>query len=194
MPYNGYDIDLSPFLGYDIKLVQAEPQKPLFSYYLSMYRSFYLTEKFGVRPELSFTQKGVDFSQYEYERITYKVKINYLEIPLSAIYQLRQTEKAAWEIYTGGYGALKLNAIKRVSTQTSEEIRQKVNSVKYFDGGIHLGINYKHSFYNELFFVDFRVFVGLCNIFKAPEDWTSTYFETPKTKITGIILSVGYEF
>ncbi len=193
-PYIGYDIDLSPFLGYDIKLVQAEPQKPLFSYYISIYRSFYLTEKFGLRPELSFAQKGVDFSQNEYERVIYKVRISYLEIPLSAIYQLRQTEKAEWEIYAGGYGALKLNAIKLVSTLTSEEYRQKVNAVNLFDGGLHLGANYKHRFLNNLLFVDFRVFIGLCNIFESPQDWTSTYFETPETKITGLSLSVGYEF
>ena len=132
VPYNDYDIDLSPFIGYDIKLVQAESQKPLFSYFISIYRMFYLTEKFGLRPELSFSQKGVDFSQHEYERIIYKVKISYLEIPLSATYQLRQTDKSEWEIYAGGYGALRLNAFKLVSTQTSEDYRRKVYAVKTF--------------------------------------------------------------
>jgi Outer membrane protein beta-barrel domain len=194
VPYNDYDIDLSPFLGYDIKSVQAEPQKPLLSLYISVYRSFQLTHKIGLRPELSYIEKGVNFSQHDYERIIYKVKINYLEIPLSAFYLLRQTENAEWEIYSGGYGALKLNAIKRVSTQSSEEVRQKVNSVKLFDGGLHLGANYKHRFYDDLLFVDLRIFMGLCNIFESPENWTSTYFETPKTKIIGLNLSVGYEF
>lgn len=194
VPYNGYDIDLSPFLGYDIKSVQTEPQKPLLSYYFSIYRSLFLTKKFGLRPELSLSNKGVNFSQYEYERIIYKVKISYLEIPLSAFYHLRQTENTEWEIYSGGYGAIKLNAIKRVSTQTSYEVRQKVNSVNFFDGGLHLGANYKHRFYDDLLFVDLRIYIGLCNIFESPEDWTSIYFETPKTKIAGLNLSVGYEF
>lgn len=194
VPYNDYDIDLSPFLGYDIKLVQAEPQNPLLSYYISIYRSFYLTKKIGLRPELSFTEKGVNFSQHEYERIIYKVKISYLEIPLSAFYHLRQTENAEWEIYSGGYAAFKINAIKSVSTQTSGEVKQKVNSVKLFDGGLHLGANFKHRFYNDLLFVDLCIYIGLCNIFESPEDWTSIYFETPKTKITGLNLSVGYEF
>ena len=194
VPYNDYDNDLSPFLGYDIKLVQAEPQNPLLSYYVSIYRSFHLTKKIGLRPELGFTEKGVNFSQNEYERIIYKVKIRYLEIPLSAFCLLRQTEKNGWEIYSGGYCALKLNAIKHVSTQTSGEIRQKVNSVKLFDGGLHLGANFKHRLYNDLLFVDLRIFIGFCNIFESPENWTSIYFETPKTKITGLNLSVGYEF
>ena len=194
VPYNDYDIDLSPFLGYDIKSVQAEPQKPLLSYYISVYRSFQLTKKIGLRPELSFTEKGVNFSQHDYEKIIYKVKINYLEIPLSAFYCIRQTENAEWEIYSGAYGAFKLNVIKHVSTQTSDEVRQKVSSVKLFDGGLHLGANFKHRFYNDLLFVDLRVFMGLCNIFESPEEWTSIYFETPKTKIAGLNLTVGYEF
>ena len=193
-PYNDFEIDLSPFLGYDIKLIQTEPQKPLLSYYLSAYKSFYLTKKFGFRPEMSFIQKGVDFSQHEYERIIYQVRISYLEIPLSAIYQFRDSGKAKWEIYTGGFVALRLNAIKRVSSQTSEAQKRKIRSVENFDGGLHLGISYKHKLYNNALSVDFRVFIGLCNIFESPEDWTRIYFETPKTKITGLNLSLGYEF
>ena len=194
VPYNDYDIDLSPFLGYDIKWVQAEPQNPLLSYYFSIYRSFYLTKNMGLRPELSFAGKGVNFSQHEYERIIYKVILGYLEIPLSAFYRLRQTEKAEWEIYSGGFAAFRLKAGKHVSTATSEELKQKINSVRLFDGGLQMGANYKHRFDNDLLFVDLRIFLGLCNIFKSPANWTSTYFETPETKIAGLELSVGYEF
>lgn len=193
-PYKDYDIDLRPFLGYDIELVQTGDQKPLFSPYITVYYTFNLTKRLGLRPELAFTQKGVNFSQFDYERIIYNVRINYIEIPLSVTYQFFQRENSISEIYLGGYAAYKINAVKKVASHNSSIEKIKVNSVNNFDTGIHLGVNYKHKFFNKLFLIDFRFFMGLNNIFKTPESWTSIYFSSQKTKITGINISLGYEF
>lgn len=193
-PYKGFDIDLRPYLGFDIEQAQTADQKPLFSPYVSLFYTFNLKKRLGIRPELSFTQKGVNFSQSDYERIIYKVRISYVEIPLSVTYQFSQKENSISELYIGGYAAYQINAVKEVASHNSSVEKTKVNSVNNIDAGLHLGVNYKHKFFNKFFLIDLRFFVGLSNIFEYPEDWTSIYFSTQKTKITGINISVGYEF
>ncbi len=193
-PYQDFEIDLRPYLGYDIESIQTTDQKPLISPYIGVYYNLALTQQIGLRPELSFTQKGVNFSHTDYERIVYKVLISYLEFPLSVTYQFLQKEKSIGEFYFGGYAAYKINAVKKVASHNSSIEKTKLNSVKNFEGGLHSGVNYKHKFFNKIFFIDLRVFIGLNNIFEKPEDWTSIYYDTQKTKNTGINLSVGYEF
>ena len=77
-PDLNYEVDLRPYLGYDIEWVQLGKQKPVLSPYLSLYHSFELGKSFYIRPELSFIQKRVNFNKFEYEKVIYKVKISYL--------------------------------------------------------------------------------------------------------------------
>lgn len=193
-PYQDYDIDLRPYLGYDIELAQTGNQQPIFAPYLSLFYTFHLADRLGLRPELSFTQKGVNFTQFEYERIIYKIRISYFEIPLSLSYQFLQKEKSISGFYFGGYTAYKIRAVKNVAAHNSSIKKTKLNSVKDLEGGIHLGVNYKHNYINKVFLIDIRFFMGLNDIFKISDDWTKFYYETQKTKITGINLSIGYEF
>lgn len=193
VPYKGYDVDLRPYLGYDIELVQLNPQKPLFSYYVNVYRMFSLTNRLGFLPELSFSQKGANFSISDYEEIIYKVKINYIEFPLSFSFQYLQKDRVFSDVYLGGYGAYRINAYKKVAFHNTEADRIKINTVSHFDWGMHLGIDFKYQINNKYFLVDLRLFLGLANVFETPENWTNIYFESHKTKITGINLSLGYE-
>ncbi len=193
VPYKGYDIDLRPYLGYDVELVQLNPQKPLFSTYISVYRKFNLTDRIGLQPALAFTQKGVNFSLSTYEEITYKVKINYAEIPISFSYQFVQKEKILSEVYLGGFIAYRINAHKKVATHNKAVEKIKVNTVNDFDGGVHLGGNAKYQVKNHFLVLDLSLFAGLKDIFTAPDNWTDIYTETHKTKITGLYLSIGYE-
>jgi hypothetical protein len=193
-PYKEYDIDLRPYVGYDIEWLQIQAQKPLASIYISAYRSFALRPRLTLRPELSFSQKGVNFSQYDYQRSVYKVKISYLELPLSLAYTFRQKERSSADIYLGGYGAFRLHANKKVAAHHSPVENTKLYSVKDFDGGFHLGGSYCHAFKDDFLLLDFRIFLELNDIFELPENWTSLYFSTHQTRLTGLHLSVGYEF
>ncbi len=193
-PYLAFDIDLRPYLGYDIEGAQLGEQKPVIYPYLGVYYNFQFSKRFGLRPEICFTQKGVSFSQSEYEDVVYKVKISYLEVPLSVGYAFIQKEKFMSEIYLGGYAAFKIKAVKKVGTHYTEPEKTELNSVENFDAGIHLGLNLKFKFFEKFFLFDMRVFQGLTNIFYMPQDYPSMYFETQKTKITGFNLTLGYEF
>ncbi len=193
-PYLAYDIDLRPYLGYDIEAAQLGDQNPVFYPYVGIYYNLQFSKGFGFRPELCFTQKGVSFSQSEYEKVIYKVKISYLEIPLSVGYKFIKKDKFVSELYLGGYFAFKMNAVKKVAVHNSLTESTELNSVESFDGGIHFGLNFKYKLFEKFFLLDIRAFQGLSNIFYMPEDQPKLYFETQKTKITGINLTLGYEF
>ena len=193
-PYKGFDIDLRPYLGYDVELIQLNPQKPLISPIISIYRRFNLSKRIGLQSEILFTQKGVDFSQADYEKIVYKVKINYLDIALSPNYQFIQKEKISGYLYLGGYGSFRLRAQKMVSTHSEEFEKTTIHTVNNFDWGLHFGNDYRYRINNRFLVFDLRLFLGMRNIFTTPEDWTDIYLETHKTKITGFNLSIGYEF
>lgn len=192
-PDKTYDVDLRPFLGYAIGLVQTEPQKPLVGPYISVYRLFGLTKRLWLRPEVSYAQKGVNFSQSGHEKITYKVKINYLEVPLSLNWQYIQKEKNFSDLYLGGYGAFSMNAFSVAAFHDEEAERVKLDAVKNFDWGLHLGLDYKHLVKEGSILVDLRLFLGLGDVLESPDNATKMYFDIHKTKFTGFNVSLGYE-
>ncbi len=193
-PNIGYDIDLRPYLGYDIEWVQLGNQKAVFSPFIGVYYNFQISKRFGLRPELSFTQKGVNFNQSDFERIIYKVKISYLEIPFSLAYKFIKKDKFVSELYLGGYGAFKINAIKKVASHNSSIEKTQIKCVKNFETGLHFGINFKHKIFEKFILFDIRIFQGLSNVFFIPEAQPELYFNTQKTKIAGFNLTIGYEF
>lgn len=192
-PNNDFDVDLRPYLGYDIEFAQAGEQKPLTSPYVSLYYAYSLTKSFGLQAAVGYSRKGVIFRRLDYEKIVYKVKINYLEIPLSLSFHYLQRDRSGGDIYVGGYGAFKLKASKELDMPDTPFSREEVKSVKAFEGGLHTGINYKHTLLGHHILIDLRIFIGLTNIFEPQEGWTPIYLENKKTKITGLNLSIGYE-
>jgi len=193
-PYLAFDIDLRPYLGYDIEGPQLGDQKPLISASVSVYYNFKLSNRFGLRPEISFTQKGVSFNQFEYERVIYKVIINYLEIPLSIAYQFIKKEKFITELYLGGFAAFNMGAVKKVANHNSQVEKTKIDNTNKVDGGIHLGLTFKYKISEDFVLLDLRLFEGLSDIFTMPEDQPKLYYSTQKTKITGVNITIGYEF
>lgn len=193
-PNISYDIDLRPYLGYDIEWIQLGEQKPLVSYYVGGYYNYQFSKRFSLKPELSFVQKGVSFSQSEYERIIYKIKISYLEIPLSIAFKYLKRERFSSELYLGGFGAFKLNAVKKTAFHNSDTEKVKISCIENFDAGIHFGISFKYKLFEKFILLDFRSFLGLTDVFYVPEDQIQLYHSIQKTKITGFNLTLGYEF
>jgi hypothetical protein len=193
-PFDGYDIDLRPYLGCDVELVQTNPQSPVVAFNIGIFRRIELSPRFGIQPEIAFSQKGVDFSASDYEDIVYKVKISYIDIPISLSYQYLKKEKALSHLYMGGYCAFKINAVKKVAFHHTHNKTTKLKSVKDMDYGIHAGVDYKYLIKKHSFLFDIRFFLGLNDIFISPESWSGIYKESHKTKITGVNISIGYEW
>lgn len=193
-PNIGYDIDLRPYLGYDIEWVQLGNQKPVMYPYLGSFYNFQFSNWFSLQPELSFTQKGVSFSQNEYEQITYKVKISYLEMPLSMAFKFINKEKFFSAFILGGYGAYKLSGIKIVASHNSGKEKTKIDCIENFEAGYHLGLNFKQVIFDQDILFEIRFFQGLTDLFYMPADQPKLYYETQKTKSTGFHISLGYAF
>jgi hypothetical protein len=143
VPYLDYDIDLRPYLGYDIEWVQLGKQKPLLAPYVSCFYNYKFADKFSLRPEVGITQKGVVFNQYDYERIVYKVKINYLQFPLTLGYQVMNNDYFIVDLYAGGAGAIKLNAFKKVGYHNSQIQHVKLENVHNYDFSLLFGFYVK---------------------------------------------------
>ena len=192
-PEFDYMVDFRPYLGYDIEFVQLHSQKPLVAPFFGVYYSWQNDSRWGFRPELDFTYRGVDFSHTDHERLTYKVRINYLEIPFSFFYQFIQKEIALLELYFGGYAAFKTQATKKVAVNQGWSHISIIQSARDLDGGIHIGGNYKQKISESLILFDIRIYLGFTQVFSIPEDWTPLYFKNQKIKSTGVNLTLGYE-
>jgi hypothetical protein len=193
-PYLEYDIDLRPYLGYDIEWVQLGEQNPLFAPYFGFYYDKQITKRLFFRPEISLIQKGVNFNQYDYERIIYQVKIYYLELPLSIGFQFFQKNKFLSEIYLGGSSAIKLHGFKRVGYHNSKVKNTELNNISNFDFSLIFGIDIKWKLFKSFFLFDMRGFIGIHDIFNPIKNQPQLYYQTQKTKNTGLIISLGYEF
>jgi hypothetical protein len=192
-PYDGYDVDLRPFLGFDVETAQTNAQKVLIAPSIHIYGRIKLSDRIFFQPELGYTQKGVNFSYTGYEKSTYKVKVNYLEVPASFCYQYLRREKLLVDFHAGGFAAFRLNAYKEVAFHPAAQERTTLRSVKALDWGFLTGTGLRYKVNDHFLVLDLRMFVGLQNIFTLPDDWTNIYYESHQTKITGINLSIGYE-
>ena len=193
-PYLGFDIDLRPYLGYDIKWVQLGAQKPLLAPAFSCFYDYEFADRFFLRPEVGITQKGVVFNQYDYERIIYEVKITYVRFPLTFGYQLINKDHFILDLYTGGAGALKLDAYKKVGYHNSPAKRHTLDNVGDYDFSVLAGFDIKWQFKNQYFIFDVQSCFGLTDIFHPIENQAQLYHQTKKIKNTGFFLSLGYEF
>ncbi|MFC1568920.1 outer membrane beta-barrel protein [bacterium] len=194
VPYIDYDIDLRPYLGYDIEWVQLGEQKPLLAPFASCFFNYSFADRFFLRPEVGIMQKGVVFNQYNYERIIYEIKITYLHFALTLGYQVINKDRFIIELYTGGAGAFKLNAFKRVGHHNSQIQHVRLDNVRNYDFSLLFGFDVKWKLFDKYFFFDIQSFIGLTDIFYPIEDQAQLYQRTQKTKNAGLIISLAYEF
>lgn len=188
------EIDLRPYLGYDIYWIQLGEQGPLLSPYLSVYYQFEISKRLSLLPEISFLQKGVDFSTIEYERIVYKVKVNYLEIPISLDYAFILKERFHSSLYFGGYGAVKLQAVKKTAINNEDVTTTQLEQVKGFDGGIQFGLGFRYFLANNYLLLDIRFSRGMSDVFSIPEDQIRLYHQIQNSRNNTSIITVGYGF
>lgn len=193
-PDISYDIDLRPYLGYDIAWVQLGKQKPIVGPYLSVYRLYPLAQRLILSAELAFTQKGVNFSQSTYEKIKYKVRITYLEIPVLLSYEFIQREKWILGIGGGLYGALSLAARKKVETHNTGMQTSQIENASRFISGLSVALNNKYKLQSHFIAVNLRVFWDLTDALEIPEDQIDIYHHIQDVRNAGFFLTLGYEF
>ena len=194
VPNLSYEVDLRPYFGYDIESVQLGEQKALPGFYISGYYEFNLTHWFSLQPELSFVQKGTNFSQHDYEDITYKIRINYLEIPLLIGFKYINKEKIESKFYMGGHASFRLSALKIVGTHNSEVTTTRLNNANAAVFGIDFGNILKYNIKKGFLILDLRAVIDVSDAFFIPDDQIRIYHKIQDIRTTGLYISVGYEF
>jgi hypothetical protein len=192
-PTYGYEIDLRPYFGYDIGWVQLQDQKPLYAPYLGVYYDMDISKNLIFRPAISFTQKGINFSSYDYERMIYKIRLSYLDIPLSVAWRFVDKEKFKTELMLGGYCAFKLSAVKIWAIYDSDKEKTKIDNCRVFDYGLRFGLGFKPVIKDQRFRVDIVQSVGFGSIFFVPEDEVKLYDSVQKVKNMYLAITLAYE-
>lgn len=193
-PNLSFDVDLRPYLEYDIEWVQLNDQKPLISPYIGVYFIHKLGKRLSLQPELCFNQKGVSFNQATYEKITYEVQISYLELPVMVAYSLIKRERIVSEIKGGIYGALTLDARKKVESFHSGLKVTPLENANNFIAGITFGLNVKYKVEKSYVSIDLRAFIDMNDALFIPEDQVAIYHQIQKIRNTGLFLTMAYEF
>lgn len=194
IPNLGFDIDLRQHLGYEIEWIQLGDQKPLITPYIGIYWSYKIVNRLKLITELSFMQKGVNFSQSEYEKITYKVKISYLEIPVLLSYSFIQKPKFVSELQSGLYGSLSLDARKIIEIYDSERSVSSLENARKIVSGFLFGLNFKYRIKEDFVLLNVRGFIDINDALLIPDDQVNIYHQIQKIKNVGTYITLGYEF
>jgi len=189
-----YEVDLRPYLGYDIRWVQFGAQKPVYYPSFGVFYKHRISNRFHFQQELVFKSKGVSFDQNSYNDIIYNVKINSLEYPVSLLYQPVRKENFILSLLLGGFGSYNVSAIKKTKSPIDDTVNKRpIKTIKNFDGGIHTGMVFSPKIHGKFIHFNLKIYMGLSDIFKQDSLGVNIYHSTQKTKITGIKFSIAYE-
>ncbi len=184
----------SPYIGYENNSLIHE--KPLLSFQIGMFYCLELGQKWTLQPELLFAAKGIDYSKkFLYDDITYKININYLELPVLIKYQLGKGEKWPTGIYLGPYSAYKLNATRNTKVEGVKESAE-VTNVKSVDFGCLVGVMVNRKLNSGELTFDFRISYSLINMMDTIDGHIPEYdkMTDPYARNINITFSVGYLF
>ena len=170
---------------------EGESYKMKMGVALGGFAVYKVNDNLSIQPELLYTQKGNEI-EYSYEDYDYsyadwwnhpvtvtekfKIKLDYIEIPVLAKYSFSPGESVCPFIFGGPALGILMSA-----KVDSEDIKSDCNSMDIglvLGGGVELesGVS-----------IDLRYDMGMTKVFKSEEGYT------PKQKNTVISLMVGYK-
>ena len=184
----------APYLGYEIAFL--DHRLPLLNFQFGATGNFELGKRFEFQPELLFARKGMDYStKYLYDDITYKIHIDYLEVPLLFRYKICIKENKQSGFIAGPYVAQKLNAVRITSIKGQNE-KNQVENVKNQDLGIIVGYALDLDISTGQLIIDLRGSYSLINMMTPLDGNISWYYGPTKdyARNVNIALTVGYRF
>jgi len=181
------------YLGYETSALSHKLPSP--SYYFSASHSF-VTHK-RIRPciEIQYAREGINYStSYLFYDINYRLKIDYLKIPLLLHLNLNMKSSKNAGILIGPYFAYRLRAVRILSYHNQFE-KKKMESVKPFDAGIVAGFSRDIDLANLPFRAGFRMTYSLLNMM-SPIDGKLRLYNGPVKEYARnitIMFTLGYK-
>lgn len=103
---------------------------------------FRVTDSWNIRPGVYFTMKG--FDEKSASDIDYKARLNYLEVPLLAVYKKAIGSKCALELQVGPYFSYGISGKSDQTKMTYDRYSyyKTFDMFKRFDWGANVGIGF----------------------------------------------------
>ncbi|GAH65932.1 unnamed protein product [marine sediment metagenome] len=201
-------LNMAKFTGDDAELETADPGY-LLAYSFGGFVTYKVNDQLTIQPEFLYTVKGSKYEESEEysedgvdikSEVKMDLKMNWLEIPVLAVFQLQDNIKLFAGPYIGLYlsGEMEMEYEYTVSYEgvtesdsdsESEDIeKEDVNSPGF---GLVFGGSYS---VNSNIAIEARYTLGLKTIDKEPEDWDDGEYEVSDIKNSVIQLLVSYSF
>jgi len=183
--------DFRHFLGYEMDWLAMGNLR---SFQIGVFRTFDISEHIKFQPEIDYSIRGGDASEaFIFEKIKFKVIINYLEFPLLLKYEIPLKGRLRPNLFLGPYAALKLSAKKTNEIGGRKEITDLEN-VKSFDYGFIFGGGIEVNVGSGQLILELRSSYGLKNIMTMPEGFIKLYDEEDFVRNFSAVIMTGYKF
>jgi hypothetical protein len=182
-----------PFLGYEVAWVQHGTSNPILGLQLGVFYRIKLSNSFSLQPELYFSQRGYKFDQIQLYNTSYRLNINYLEVPILFEYKIPVDWSFRPGIIIGPFIALKLNSNKKIKIG-DEEVSGAISSINDFDYGVLLALGTELDGLGGSITLDLRLNWGLSNMMSQPNEYISISDDPGNVQTRAITLMVGYRF
>jgi hypothetical protein len=184
--------DFRPFLGHKVEWIQYGESRPVLGIQFGAYYDIKLSDYFDLQPEINFIQRGYWFDQTPLYDTRYKIKINYLELPLIIKYKA-PVNFININVHTGPFAAIKLNATGHLEYEGIQKI-ESLDCVKDFDYGMVMGLGSEFKVGTGQMLIDLKFNWGLHNMMSQPDDYIDLYEDPGRVRNLSLILLTGYRF
>jgi len=152
------------FLGYEMGGLSGGA---LLGFQAGFFKTFDLSRRLQVQSEIFYALRGGDGSTtFLYDDIVYRIKIHYVEFPLTLKFRVWGRGAFSAAVFAGPYAALKLKAEKKTRIWRVEE-STPLENVKKLDYGVILGLAAEYDGRLGRVLLELRSGYGLGNSMEA---------------------------
>jgi len=166
----------------------------LFGGQIGLFHTVNISKTFKIQPELFYVNWGGNGSEtFIFEKLLYKVSVNYIQAPLLLKINLLPKKKIHPVLLLGPYLAVKVGAKKHTEIWGEKNVTD-LNNVKATDYGLTSGLGFELNLKAGLLLFEIRSNLGLRNIMTVPDGYIRLYDEKDSVKNFSFAIMTGYSF
>ena len=182
--------DFRPFLGHEVEWIQYGESRPVWGVQLGLFYSFHLSDYFDLQPQINFIQRGYWYDHTPLYDTRYKIRINYLELPLIIRYKM-PIHFIPFNIHAGPFAAVKLSAKGHIDYEGIDKT-EPLGGVSDFDYGMLMGFGSEFKVGTGRMLIDLQFSWGLHNMMSQPDDYIDLYADPGQVRNLSLIFLTGY--
>jgi len=187
------EIDFQPFLGYEVAWVQHGTSNPDIGFQLGVSYAVRLSGDFSVQPELHFAQRGYRFEAIQLYNTFYRLKVNYLQIPLLLKYSLPFDWAVRPGLLLGPYVSFRVSASRTIEIWGERDSRS-VSAVDFLDYGLVCAVDGELSAWSQTVGGELRFDLGLARVLSPPHEYTVLNEDPGTVRVLALSALLYYRF